>query len=186
MKNVFVWIRPEGAKREDKFPANLIKPELVKVMKADVEIDQPCCNFIPHVVAAQAGQRIVIKNSAAFGHNANWTSFNNGNFNKLIVPGGQFALPNVLVFEPSEILLQCNLHGWMKAHVRIFDHPYFAITDADGNFEIKDPPVGKFSLYVNHPATGWLNGAKGRMGKPIDIKAGATDVGTLEMKKAGD
>lgn len=182
LKNVFVWIEPAGAKRGTPFPVNMIHKELVKPAKSIVEIDQPCCNFIPHVLAAQAGQKIVIKNSATFAHNAKWSSEKNGDINPLIVAGGKFEFEKALVLEPSEITLQCNLHGWMKAHVRVFDHPYFTVTDDDGNFEIKNAPVGKFNLYVHHPATGWLGGAKGRSGQPLEIKAGGTDAGTMEMK----
>lgn len=183
LKNVFVWIRPVGAQKEDKFPANLINPALIKAMKPTVEIDQPCCRFIPHVLAAQAGQKMVIKNSAPIAHNAKWSSSNNGDVNPLIAAGGKYELEKALVFERSEIQLQCSLHSWMKSHVRVFDHPYFAVTDADGNFEIKDAPVGNFSLYVNHPATGWKDGVKGNKGQPLEIKAGGTDTGKLEMKK---
>ena len=38
--------------------------------------------------------------------------------------------------------LACNIHGWMKAYVRVFDHPYYAVTDEDGKFEIKLARVG--------------------------------------------
>jgi hypothetical protein len=125
---------------------------------------------------------MVIKNSAPIAHNAKWSSSKNGDINPLVAAGGQVTLEKPLVFEPGEIPLQCSIHGWMKAHVRVFDHPYFAITDDDGKFEIKDAPTGSFSLYIHHPATGWLNGAAGRNGTSIDIKAGANDLGVYKMK----
>jgi hypothetical protein len=182
LKNVFVWIRPTGAKKDDAFPQKMINPALLKPAKPAVEIDQPCCRFIPHVLAAREGQIMVIKNSAPIAHNAKWSSSKNGDINPLIAAGGKYTLEKPLVFEPGEIPLQCSIHGWMKAHVRVFDHPYFAITDDDGNFEIKDAPVGKFSLYIHHPATGWLNGAEGRNGTAIDIKAGPNALGVYKMK----
>jgi len=184
LKNVFVWIRPVGAQRDDAFPKDKINPALAKPTKPSVEIDQPCCRFIPHVLAAQEGQTMVIKNSAPIAHNAKWSSAKNGDINPLLASGGEFKMEKALVFEPGEIQLQCSIHGWMKAHVRVFDHPYFAITDADGNFEIKDAPVGKFGLYVHHPATGWLDGAAGRKGKEIEIKSGDNALGQFKMKKS--
>jgi len=180
LKNVFVWIRPIAAEKDDKFPKDKIHPDLVKPAKPTVEIDQPCCRFIPHVLGAREGQKISIKNSAPVAHNAKWSSKNNGDINPLLPAGGVFNKPEELVFEPGEIVLQCNIHGWMKASVRVFDHPYFAITDEDGNFEIMNAPVGKFSLYVHHNASGWLGGAAGRKGQPIEIKKGGTDVGVLK------
>jgi hypothetical protein len=183
LKNVFVWIRPVGAAKDAPFPKELINPALAKPATDTVEIDQPCCRFIPHVLAARQGQTMVIKNSAPIAHNAKWSSGNNGDFNNQLIAGGSFTVPKPLVSEPREVTLQCNIHGWMKAHVRVFDHPYFAITDADGKFEIKDAPVGNFNLFVHHPANGWLNGAAGSKGKPINIAAAGTDVGVLKMKK---
>jgi hypothetical protein len=64
----------------------------------------------------------------------------------------------------------------MAGYVRIFDHPYYAITDENGNFEIKNAPAGKFRIVFWHE-NGVRGGAKGRFGEPIEIKGP-----TLEMK----
>jgi hypothetical protein len=182
LKDVFVWIRPVGAEKEDRFPVKLINPNRVKPAVPTVVIGQPCCKFIPHVLAAQEGQNLDITNAAPFAHNAKFDSKNSGTFNPLIPSGGKFTVPNPLKFETSEIILQCSIHPWMNARIRIFDHPYFAVTDDDGKFEIKDAPVGKFNIFVNHPATGWLNGKEGRKGQAIEIKEGGTDLGVFKMQ----
>ncbi len=49
------------------------------------------------------------------------------------------------------IPVACNIHTWMKASIRVFSHPYFYVTAADGNFEIKDAPAGKYRLVIWHP-----------------------------------
>jgi hypothetical protein len=182
LKDVFVWIQPTGAAKGAPFPANDIHPKLAKPDQAAVSIDQPCCRFIPHVLAARVGQQLTIDNSAPFAHNARWTSENNGNFNPLIVAGGKFALPKPLVAESGRIDLACNLHPWLTAYVRVFDHPYFAVSDADGRFEIKLAPTGNFSLFVYHPTNAYLDGALGKKGKPYALK-GDLDVGALKMKE---
>src|SRR5262249_26029613 len=74
VKNVFVWIRPTGLAKDDPFPKDKINPALAKPPAAAAEIDQPCCRFIPHVLAAREGQNMVIKNSAPIAHNAKWDS----------------------------------------------------------------------------------------------------------------
>jgi plastocyanin len=184
LKNVFVWIQPTGAAKGAPFPVDKINPKLAKPEAPTAEIDQPCCRFIPHVLGVRAGQTMVIKNSAPIAHNAKWASAENGDINPLLPAGGEFKLPKPIVLESGEISLSCSLHSWMKAHIRVFDHPYFAITDKDGNFEIKDAPAGAFNVFVHHPATGWLDGKAGRTGKPIMIKAGANDLGVFKMKPA--
>jgi hypothetical protein len=60
----------------------------------------------------------------------------------------------------------------MKAWVRVFNHPYFALTNTDGVFEIKDAPAGDWRLYVWHEAAGW--GAIGVQGMPVTIQPAKT------------
>ncbi len=180
LKDVFVWIRPQGATRKDLFPENKIHPSLLKVAKAEAEIDQPCCKFVPHVLGVRAGQKLFIKNSAPVAHNTKWGSNENGSFNPIIEPGKKFELPNSMVFEPGGIRISCNIHTWMTGYLRVYDHPYYAVTDADGQFEIKLAPTGNFSLLVEHPIHGFRNGRKGAKGPAITLN-GDLDLGTLKM-----
>ena len=50
----------------------------------------------------------------------------------------------------------CSIHPWMKGYVGTFAHPYFAVTDADGNFEIKNAPAGDWRLLVWQEKVGWV------------------------------
>jgi len=59
------------------------------------------------------------------------------------------------------------------------------VTDADGKFEIKQPPAGKYQIWYWHD-TGFKDGAAGNKGFPLEIKAGAdTDLGQVQWKPAG-
>jgi RNA polymerase sigma factor (sigma-70 family) len=49
-----------------------------------------------------------------------------------------------------------DLHVWNRAYWLILEHPYFAVTDAQGRFEIKDVPVGEQSVIAWHERVGWL------------------------------
>jgi hypothetical protein len=197
IKNVFVWLAPEPTEEQlaglkskkikdfPSFAAGDIHPDLAKPAKDSVEIDQPCCRFIPHVLAAREGQKLVIKNSAPVAHNAKYTGGDkNGEGNPIIPSGGAFTLPNPLAAEKAPIDISCSIHPWMKAWVRVFDHPYFAVTDADGHFEIKNAPVmkGKLRLFVWQEAYGFTGGAAGRFGKTIEVKAGTLDLSQLKFE----
>ena len=50
--------------------------------------------------------------------------------------------------------MSCSIHGSMKSWMRVFNHPYFAVTDANGNFEIKNAPAGKLNLVSWQESTG--------------------------------
>lgn len=178
-KNVAVFLRPDDAmNRNAKFKPNEIHPDLANPKPKEIVIDQPCCMFEPRVIVARAGDTLVVKNSAPVNHNYKWTSNNNGEGNANIPPGQSFKFAKPLA-EERAIVFECNVHPWMKGMLRVYDHPYYALTDKDGKFEIKNAPAGKFRIVYFHEE-GLHNGADGRWGTPIEIKGDAK--GTMEMK----
>jgi hypothetical protein len=192
VKDAVVWLAPEptadewkrlkaGPKDKDRlrdfpsFKPAQIHPDLRAPAAKTVEIDQPCCRFIPHQTAIRVGQTLVIKNSAAFPHNAKYDTANNGADNPLIGPGKQVQIP-INNPERSEIKILCNIHPWMWASVRVFDHPYFAVTDEKGQYEIKNAPVGQYRVFVWHSSGGYSGGNDGRFGYELKIMPNATNV----------
>lgn len=169
-----VWLIPD--------PVNgklAVHPSLQAVPKKEVEIDQPCCKFEPHVVAIRQGQTIVAKNSAPIAHNFKWAGIGNRGDNKLMPPGSAIKIDD-LKASRFPVAIECNIHPWMKGWARVFDHPYFAVTDENGNFTIKQAPAGKCRFVVWHEGGGFR---KDKDGEPLEIKAGAaTDLGKLDLK----
>jgi hypothetical protein len=176
IKNVVVFLRPDDTTGKANFPAEKIHPDDKKRKAAEVVIDQPCCMFVARVTAARVGDTIVVKNSAPVAHNFFWDSGANGAHNVTIPKNEQWKMPAALVKENPPIQYKCTIHGWMTGYVRIFDHPYFAVTDDDGKFEIKNAPVGKFRIVYWHE-NGVKGGAMGRFGEVIEIKGP-----TMELK----
>jgi hypothetical protein len=68
----------------------------------------------------------------------------------------------------------------MIGYVRVFNHPYFAITDEDGNFEMKTAPVGEWNLVVWQEEAGWVTGD--RKGIPVKIASGDSKPISIELK----
>lgn len=181
VKNVVVWLRPDDDKNaKAALPKAAIAPADAGRKAAEVVIDQPQCMFTPRVTVARVGDTIVAKNSAPVAHNFFWTSSANGEYNPTIPAGQAFKMPQPLKPETSPILYKCSIHPWMTGYVRVFDHPYFAVTDEDGRFEIKDAPVGKYRLVYWHE-NGFKDGAKGRFGDPVEIKGPATELKPTEF-----
>jgi hypothetical protein len=176
---VFVWLEPEAGD-----PPLKVHPNLMAIKVKQVEVDQPCCQFIPHALALREGQVLVAKNSAPIAHNINWTggSKNPGD-NVIIQPGGSVNIGN-LVADKYPVKFQCNIHAWMGGWVRVFDHPYFALTDENGKFEIKQAPAGTYRV------RGWQEGVgyvPDRKGIAITIKGNeVTDTGDIKMKPPDD
>jgi hypothetical protein len=175
---VMVWL-VDASGPGKKLP---IHPSLKNVKGTKVVLDQPCCQFQPHAFGIREGQILVAKNSSPIAHNVNIVSLGDENpsLNQIIPPGQNLEVENWRA-SSSAILLSCSIHPWMKSSARVFNHPYFAVTDADGNFELKKAPAGKFNLVSWTNDTGWVKG--GKKGVPVEIEAGATtDFGKIDLK----
>lgn len=114
-------------------------------------IDQVGCQYTPHVVGVMKGQQLQLKNSDATAHNLDLKSANNPSFNEgQPVPGMVKTVTfNNIEFDPP-MRLKCQVHAWMNAFIAVFDHPFFAVSDENGEFEITDLPPGKYTLKVWH------------------------------------
>ncbi|HEV3437053.1 MAG TPA: hypothetical protein VG122_06825 [Gemmata sp.] len=181
VKNVVVWLRPDDATdAKAKFTPAQINPEDAKRKPAEVVIGQPCCMFVERITTARPGDTLIVKNQAPVPHNFFWSSTNNLEFNQTIPKMDQFKLPQPIVAESSPIQYKCTIHGWMTGYVRVFEHPYYAITDENGNFEIKNAPVGKFRIVYWHE-NGLKGGVKGRFGDPITIVGPTTELKPVDF-----
>jgi hypothetical protein len=182
VKNVFVWLAADPNGPVKTLP---IHPNLKDVPKAPHVIDQPQCMFEPYASGMREGQTLIVKNNAPVAHNANYAGsrLRNPGSNPIVPAGGQVTI--TLKSDRFPVRLSCNIHPWMKGFVGVYDHPYFALTDADGNFEIKLAPAGGFRAFFWHEGAGWRLGEKGGQGEPVTIKAGqTTDLGKLPIKES--
>lgn len=137
-------------------------------------VDQVGCVYEPLVTAAMVGQTVDIKNSDPFMHNVNCQAKVNKPFNFAQTSQGQV---NPRVFDKAElgVKLICNVHPWMSGYVHVFDHPFFAVSDKDGNFSIKgDLPDGKYVVEANHLKSGTVTGE-------VEVKGGKA---TLNLELA--
>lgn len=179
VKNVVVWLRPNNPNRKATFTPEQVKPELANPAPKTHEIDQPCCQFEPRILAVRAGDTLKIKNSATINHNIKYDGANAFNIN--LPPGMSHTTKQPIELTGSPIPFSCSIHPWMAGKVRVFDHPYYAITDADGNFEIKDAPAGDFCLVYWHEL-GLHKGRQGILGFPEKLVAPVTQVKPIELE----
>jgi plastocyanin len=115
--------------------------------KDHVVVDQRKMAFLPHVVAVQQGTTVDFLNSDPVGHNVYWPSIS-GN-KKLSHNLGTWPQGEKKPFQFNDLgtaSLLCNVHPEMSGYVVVVPTPYFAVTDKDGSFEIKNIPAGKYTL----------------------------------------
>jgi len=112
-----------------------------------VTMDQKQMKFVPHVMVVEKGTTVDFLNSDPVGHNVYWPSIS-GN-KKLAHNMGTWPKGESKPFQFNDLgvaSLLCNVHPEMSGYVVIAPTPYFAVTDKDGNFVIKDVPAGKYTL----------------------------------------
>ena len=123
-------------------------------VRADVvNLDQKGCIYKPHVVAVQAGQAINITNSDPTTHNVHPLPRENREWNKSQTSGAP-AIDYKFPRPEMKIAVKCNIHPWMQAYIHVMEHPYFAVTDSAGSFEIKNLPPGTYTLQATHERLG--------------------------------
>lgn len=124
LANVFVYVS-DGMK--ERFPPP----------KDPVIFNQKGCIYSPHVIGVQVGQKLLVENDDPLVHNVNMQSQKNGNVN-----AGQKANdpPVEVTFRRGEIpvRVKCDVHPWMNAWIGVVEHPYFAVSDADGTFHFSE------------------------------------------------
>lgn len=127
-------------------------------------LDQRRCAFLPPVLAARAGSAVTLVNSDPLIHNVRQASGSDRPFNAAMPLEGM-RMPMPLPATPTVLRLTCDVHPWMAAWARTFDHPHFAVTDAAGRFRLPAVPGGAGTLKLWHPALG-------ERAFPVDIPAG--------------
>ncbi|HEY2840909.1 MAG TPA: hypothetical protein VGJ26_17260 [Pirellulales bacterium] len=176
IKDVVIFCRTKEVK---------VKPELLKDAKGEVVLDNKGCRFEPHVLPILITQTLVVKNSDPFSHNSKITEPGGKEANPNLVPGAQATYKYAKATERLTPV-ECSIHSWMKALVVPRDNPYFAVSKADGSFEIKDLPAGKkldFGVlqekagnFKDDKSNGWTNGRF-----EVMIKPGDNDLGVIKL-----
>jgi hypothetical protein len=118
-----------------------------------VVLDQKGCHYQPHIFGVQVGQPVQIVNSDSTLHNVHGVAKVNSEFNTgQPIQGMKFTH----TFSAKEVMVpfKCDVHGWMNAYAGVLDHPYFAVSAADGTFTLKGLPPGTYTIEAWHEKLG--------------------------------
>ncbi|MCS7210202.1 MAG: carboxypeptidase regulatory-like domain-containing protein [Chloroherpetonaceae bacterium] len=128
------------------------KPEL-KPLTRDRTIDQRGATFIPRVLPVTQGTVVQFINNDPFYHNV---------FS--LTPGNEFNIGRRMTGEVvgkkigerkieglGEVKIFCDIHTQMSAVILSLDTPYFTKPDANGRYELKNLPEGRYEIRVYHP-----------------------------------
>lgn len=141
--NTFIYLK-------DGEPLNNYRFE---VPDSEVVLAHKDCSYSPRVLGIRVGQRLSVVNSDRTVHNTHPTPRINQEWNMSQAVGGP---PFITTFNRQELFIPIkdNHHPWERAYLGVFDHPFFAVSDEFGNYEIRGLPAGKYTLVAWHERLG--------------------------------
>jgi hypothetical protein len=113
-------------------------------------LDQHTCRYIPHILLVAAGTELTMTSSDATLHTIHMDGAATFNL--------PFPFPNRpnsrVMTQPGVIHMRCNGgHDWMNAEMMVVQHPYYAVTDDTGGFQLSNVPPGTYQIVAWHE--GW-------------------------------
>ena len=141
LQNVFVYVK-EG-----------LGSHTFSSPKTPIIIDQHGCMYEPHVLGIQVNQPLLIRNSDPVLHNIHALPTINSAFN---IAQPLQGMKTERVFSQPEIMIRvkCEIHSWMGCYIGVLDHPFFAVSDSDGNCILKGLPAGEYTIAAWHEKYG--------------------------------
>jgi hypothetical protein len=176
--NVVISLAPPAGKKFH------IDDKLKALYPKDVILDQPFCAYVPHVVALwPAVQTLVAKNDSPLNHNVKVVGGDVLGTKDITLTKGKDSGPffkEMLKDAPESIIhAECSIHTWMNAQIALFKHPYFAVTNGKGEFEIKNVPIDtELTVYMWHES---MTGKK--KVTEMTFKKGDNELKTIDIEK---
>jgi len=133
------------------------------------------CAFQPHVSIGFKGNKFVEKNDDPIFHNIH-TYLNGKTMYNIGLPEKGSSVTKPLT-KTGVIEVTCDSHPWMHGYLYVFDHPYASVTNAKGDFLIKDVPPGTYTVEAWHEALGKVKVAS------VKVESGKATKIKLEYKK---
>jgi hypothetical protein len=123
--------------------------------------------FMPHVLVITVGTAIEFPNQDPYFHDV-FSIYNGKPFDLGLYEGG--AVRKLKFSEPGVSYIFCNIHPAMSAVVVALSTPHFTTAAADGTFQLKHLPTGRYRVEI------WYENASQAeltsMSRDIEITAG--------------
>lgn len=136
-------------------------------------VDNKECLFDPRVQIGRYQGEVETRNSDPVFHNANLARVDSANKGAAADVLVNIALPmqgqtqTKSLKKSGIVAVRCNVHEWMQAWIYVSKHPYAAVTQADGTYDITGVPPGEYSAIIWHEELG-------EVGAKVKVDSGGT------------
>jgi plastocyanin len=131
------------------FLRNITRGKAMDLPAARRFLNQKTCRYEPHILLVPAGAILTVKSSDALLHTVQMSG--SADYNLPFTSEGQ-EITRPMIREGT-VNLRCNVHVWMNGEMIVARHPYYAVTDESGNFELTQVPPGDYEIVAWHE--GW-------------------------------
>lgn len=180
LKNVAIFLR-------NKKPVP-VHPSYADAENTVVALDNNECQFVPRMQTLRTNQTWQVTSTDTIPHNVAVFAQRNDPFSQ-IIPQGMALKKQFARSESRPIKVDCSIHAWMRAYLVITDHPYAAVTDENGTFQIRYVPQGTRTFRFWHERPGYVkaithNGIKRKLKTgnfDLNVTGDLLDLGELTV-----
>jgi hypothetical protein len=130
------------------------------------------CRFEPHTQVAVLNSPLEISSVDPVLHNTHLRLQGKTFLNIALPPQGRII--RKVLTKPGLLHVQCDAHKFMDSTIHVFSHPYFTLTDVNGDFVLSGVPAGDYQLTLWQEAIGMVQ-------QPIQIPASGTLNVTVDL-----
>jgi hypothetical protein len=112
-------------------------------------LNQKTCRYEPHILLVPLDATLTVKSDDPLLHTLQMSG--NADYNLSFTEDGQVF--NRQMVREGAVKLRCAVHDWMNGEMIVVPHPYYTVTDTDGNFELTQVPPGDYEIVAWHE--GW-------------------------------
>ena len=152
--------------------ADATVPTVPRPAGKTLTLDNHKCQFAPHVAVLTAGSTVEATNSDPISHTTH-LYYGALSRNLALSTGDKLSQ---FVNRPGLIIVKCDIHGWMKAYIRVDSHPFHAVSDVAGHFAIRGIPAGSYTLEVWHESLG-------KQQLPVTVRGGQKEQIEIQYRK---
>jgi len=142
LRNAFIYLK-----------SDVLQSSSFELPASEVTLQHLNCMFSPHLLGVRVGQTLRIVNADPTFHNTHPTPRYNPEWNASQTQGAE-GLAKTFLRDEVLIPFKDNMHPWERAFVAVLSHPFFAVSDDFGRFEIRGVPPGTYKLVVWHEGFG--------------------------------